>query len=170
MLFRSGYKVAFDPARIDGGHAYLAFAAILDGTTRRQSGSGVPVITGGPISGVAIRVAKMTAYPVAVTGSIVTKEKKALGEKAVAYAALIDAGSGRVVAWTVATPTGQAPIAFSIGYDPELVAPDASLAVWAAIVDGRAVHESGVIPLEGDPAAGIDAGIDRKSTRLNSSH
>ena len=75
-----GYKVAFDPARIDGGHAYLAFAAILDGTTRRQSGSGVPVITGGPVAGVAIRVAKMTAYPVAVTGSIVTKEKKALGE------------------------------------------------------------------------------------------
>lgn len=152
------YAVAFDPARIDPSHSYLAFAALIDGTTTRQSGAGIPVITGGPVSGVAIRVAKMTAFPATVSGTISTKDRSTVGEKAVAYAALIDTASGRTVAWTLRTPSGQVPVPFAIGYDPELVAPDAALAVWTAIVDGRKVGESGLVPVAGDPATGVEAG------------
>ena len=143
------FKVAYDPARIQGDHAYVVFAAVLDGGASWQNSDGVPVITGGPTSGVTVGVTRVPNSPPAeVLGQITKDDKAALSGKAVALAALQDAASGRIVAWTAISPTSQVPIDFRLGFDPATVGAGASLGAWAAIVDGTSVWQSrGTQPL-----------------------
>ncbi|MFO1541364.1 MAG: YbaY family lipoprotein, partial [Chloroflexota bacterium] len=134
------FSVAYDAASIDGSHAYVAFAALADGSRRWQSADGVPVITGGPTDGVEVRVRSAGALAGVVTARVERTDKGTLSGKAVAWAALLDTESGRIVGWTVASapPTGPAEVA--IGYDPTLVDPAVPLAVWAAVTDGTRVR------------------------------
>ena len=152
------FAVSVDPARIDPGHSYQAFATIIDGTTRRETAEGVPVITGGPSTGVDLRLRKAAGNQGAVvTGSIAMKDKAALSGKALAFAALVDLDSGRTVAWTTVLPAGTPPIPFALGYDPAGVDPGARLGVWAAIVDGKTVREAPAVEPALDGGSG-DAG------------
>ncbi len=143
------FKVAYDPARIQTDHAYVVFAAVLDGGAAWQNGDGVPVITGGPSSDVTVGVSRVPGSPAAeVLGQITKDDQISLTGKAVAMAALLDTATGRTVAWTAMTPTSQVPIDFRLGFDPATVAPDASLGAWAAVVDGTSVWQSqGTQPL-----------------------
>jgi beta-lactam-binding protein with PASTA domain/uncharacterized lipoprotein YbaY len=143
------FKVAYDPARIRTDHAYVVFAAVLDDRSAWQNGDGVPVITGGPTSGVTVGVKRVANSPPAeVVGQITKDDKAALSGKAVALAALQDTATGRIVDWTAITPTSQVPIDFRLGFDPATVAPEASLGAWAAVVDGTSVWQSrGTQPL-----------------------
>ncbi len=91
------FKVAYDPARIQGGHAYVIFAAILDGGAAWQNSDGVPVITGGPTSGVNVGVKRVPgSSPMEVLGQISKDDKSSLTGKAVALAALQDTATGRI--------------------------------------------------------------------------
>jgi len=154
------FKVAYDPARIQGDHAYVVFAAILDGGASWQNSDGVPVITGGPTSGVTVEVKRVPGSPPAeVLGQITKDDKISLTGKAVAMAALLDTATGRTVAWTAISPTGQVPIDFRLGFDPATVAPGTSLGAWAAIVDGTSVWQSrGTQPLL-DAGSQLSAGV-----------
>ena len=65
-----------------------------------------------------------------------------------ALAALQDTTTGRTIAWTAISPTGQVPIDFRLGFDPASVGADASLGAWAALVDDTSVWQSqGTQPL-----------------------
>ena len=129
------YSVAYDAGAIDPGHSYAVFATVVDGGKTWQSAEPVPVITGGPTSGVAIPVVSAPSGAGEVTGTIVRKDKSALTPDAVAIAALIRQDTGTLIARQVIPAITTEPIPFTIAY-PDVIDPDATYVVRAGIVDG----------------------------------
>jgi uncharacterized lipoprotein YbaY len=65
------FSVAYDPASVDPKESYAIFGSIIDGSTVYQTFEPVPVITGGPTSGIElVATAKPPADAGAVTGTI----------------------------------------------------------------------------------------------------
>src|SRR6185436_19790864 len=101
-----------DDAAIDPKHAYALYASIVDAKSTWQNTDAVPVITGGPTSGLDVTL------PLAAT--------------AVVIAALVKSDTGTLVNRDVhPVPTGGA-LSFSIPVDPTLLAPTATYVVKAA--------------------------------------
>ena len=85
-------------------------------------------------------------------GTLTIETSADLSSSAVEIAALINQESGAIVNRYVSSVPDDGPITFSIGYDPDLLKPDGTYVVKAAIVDGENVYEG----REG--AVAIDAG------------
>ena len=86
------FSVPYDTTAIDQKQSYAIFGSIIDGSTVYQTFEPVPVITGGPTTGVTlVATDKPPADAGAVTGTIVMPAKAAkLSSSAVAVAALVE--------------------------------------------------------------------------------
>jgi uncharacterized lipoprotein YbaY len=137
------FSVPYDTAAIDSSHSYALFASVIDGTTVMQSFEAVPVITGGPTSGVTINVVSQSAGATgSVTGTITRTDRTALTAAAIAYAILVKADTGTLVARQVIPAPTTNPIPFTITGDPSIIDPAATYVVKAAIVDGPSNWEN----------------------------
>ena len=103
--------------------------ASSDGGKTLQNAEPVPVITGGPTSGVdrprdvrAVRGGDGDGH-----GTIVRDDKTALTPEAVAFAALVSEDTGTLVARQVIPSTTAEPIPFAIPFDPGVIDPDGDL-------------------------------------------
>ena len=132
------FSVPYDTTQIDPKQSYALFASIVDGSTAYQSFEPVPVITGGPTSGVDVVVTNAPpSVPGAVTGTITSSAKLSLSSSAVAVAALVNSTTGTMVSRQVIPTPGNLPIAFSIAVDPGVIDPADTYVAKAAIVDGN---------------------------------
>ncbi len=149
------FVVPYDQADIDPGHSYAVFASIVDETRTLQSVEPVPVITGGPTSGLTVPLSPVGSSATAtVTGTIARTDRTALSPAAAAYAALINEATGTMVARQAIPSPAQNPLPFSIRFDPGVVDPAAVYVVRAGIVDGGMQWSS----IESVPAI-VDGGI-----------
>lgn len=166
------FAVAYDDARIDPTHSYGVLASVVDGKTTWASPMPAPVITGGPERNVELTVEPAQDQPTAITGTIEPPAGAKLTKAAVAIAVLIKEGPGTLVDVETVTQIGGGPIPFSLGYDPELVDPQARYVVRAGIVDGGTVWgtaEPADAIVDGAPASNLSLslvqrpeGIDRR--------
>src|SRR5690349_2298389 len=109
------FAVTYDDTKIDKTHSYAVYASVVDGGKSYDSIEPVPVITGGPTSGVAVEVfAPSSAATGKVAGTITRTDKTALSPKALAEAALIRQDTGTLVARQVIPLIAKEPIAFAI--------------------------------------------------------
>ncbi len=151
------FSVPFEDGQINQTHAYAIHASVVDGTSEWQNKAPVPTITGGPTEGLTVQlIAPNHGNPAQVTGTIaMPANAPALSTAAVAYAAVLNADSGRVVIRQTLTTLAAAPYAFSITYDADLVDPEATYVVMAAVIDGEKLWQSPPSPIEagGEPLA-----------------
>ncbi|HYO44196.1 MAG TPA: YbaY family lipoprotein [Candidatus Limnocylindrales bacterium] len=156
--FPVSFSVGYDAAVIDPQGSYALFASIVDGSKTYESVEPVPVITGGPTSGVAVTVyAQSPEATDRVAGTMTRNDKSALGPEAVAIAALIRQDTGTMVARQVipSVPSGAVP--FSIAFDPSVIDPGAIYVVRGGIVDdarrwGAGDGQPGIVNGEPVPA------------------
>ena len=131
------FSVPYDETEIDPGHSYAIYASITDDTLTLQNVEPVPVITGGPTSGVTVEEVPLSAAATAtVNGTITRLDKTALGAGAAAYAALINEATGTMVAREAIPSPAQASIPFAIHFDPGVIDHSVTYLVRAGIVDG----------------------------------
>lgn len=151
------FAVPYDKAAIDPTHSYAIFASVVDGSRTLQSVEPVPVITGGPTSGVDVLVSPLSAATTAaVSGTITRKDKTALTPGATAFAALINQATGTMVARQAIPSPATEPIPFSIRFDPGVIDPSVVYVVQAGILDGErqwsspeavpAIVDSAIVP------------------------
>src|SRR5690242_18620015 len=89
------FEIKYNDSDVDPDHSYAAYASVTDGSTLLQSVEPVPVITGGPTSGVGITVSPPgPSVSATVTGTITRTDKSSLSPNAVALAVLINATTG----------------------------------------------------------------------------
>ena len=114
------FTVPFERDQINNKHAYSIAASVVDGGQEWQNVVPVPVITGGPTEDVAVAadLAPDVREPgVHDSGTIVVPEGTELSPSAVAYAAIFNATSGRLVARQVVPSPITFPIPFIVGFD-----------------------------------------------------
>jgi uncharacterized lipoprotein YbaY len=157
------FAVRYDPARIDPTRSYAVYASIVDGSAVIQSTAPVPVITGGPETGVKVPVTLRPVAPATLTVTVAKKDKTSLSGTAVAQVVIVDATGGRLAGRGISVATGQAPIAIAVPYDPALVDPSARYVAKATIVDDGMVWES---PAPVELVAGSSAGVTLDVTLL----
>ena len=128
---------------INTKHAYTIYASIIDGTTEYQSLQPVPVITGGPVDGLVVQVGT-PAYqnPGQITGTIALPSGTTTSTTAVAYAAILDATTGRLVSRQVIPSPATFPAPFTVSYDQALVNPDDLYVAAAGVIDGTTWYQS----------------------------
>ena len=144
------FSVPFDQAAILPDHSYALFASVIDGASTYQTIEPVPVITGGPTTGLAMTlVGASPSATASLTGSITRTDRSGLTPSAVAMAALIRRDTGTLVARQMIPSPATEPIAFSIPVDPTVLDPAGTYVAIAAIVDGGRTWEG----LDGVPAA-----------------
>ena len=151
------FSVPFEADTIVRSHAYALFATMVEGGSTWQNPVGIPVITGGPVEGVALPVAPVTPGTGTIDGGIVLPQGTTLGPAAVVIAALIKQETGTLVSRQVQpTVTGSSPT-FSVSFDPSLIDPAATYVVKAAVVDGASVWENpaGVPAIVGGATTGL---------------
>jgi uncharacterized lipoprotein YbaY len=136
------FSVRYDPSRIDPAHPYVLYASIVDGDAVLQNTNPVPVITGGPETGLTVPMALRPDGPATLPVTIVKKDKASLSATAVVQAGVVKVGSGRIASRDITVTPGQVPVALAIPYDPALVDPAAQYMARASIVDGSSVWES----------------------------
>ncbi len=134
-------------AAIDQTHSYALYASIVDGTNTWENDEPVPVITGGPTSGVEMLLSKApTSFGGTISGTIVESAEPVPGPESVVVSALINQKTGTLVGHEFnVSPTEAravpAQYAFSIGYDPTIIDPAVTYVVKAAILDGSTFYE-----------------------------
>ena len=162
------FTVRYDPARIDVQRSYAVYASVVDADAVLQSTAPVPVITGGPETGVKVPLSLRPPAPATLTVTITKKDRTALGESAVAQVVIVNATGGRLAGRGITVTPGQAPITVAVPYDPALVDQTARYVAKAAIVDGASVWES-PLPAElaaGSGAAGVTLDVTLLPTKL----
>jgi putative lipoprotein len=127
--FPVSFSVPYDAGAIDPDRSYALFASIVDGGRTYQSVEPVPVITGGPTSGITVQVVPVPSGAGTVTGSMARTDDASLSAEAVAIAALIRQDTGTLVARQVIPDPGSGTIAFAIPYDPGIIDPGATYVV-----------------------------------------
>ena len=162
------FAVRYDPARIDTSRSYAVYASVVDGSAVLRSTAPVPVITGGPETGVKVPLAVRPPAPATLTVTITKKDRTALSASAVAQVAIVNATGGRLAGSGITVTPGQVPITVAVPYDPALIDPAARYVARAAIVDGAAVWESptAVDLPPGSGTAGLTLDVTLLSTRL----
>jgi len=129
------YDVLYDDARVDPKGAYGAYATIVDGDSVYATPLPVPVLTGGPETGVELAVEAVPAYPASITGSVTPPAGTTLSPTAVTTEVLVKEKTGTPVGVrTIVEPTNGS-IPYQIGYEPDLIDPNETYVVKAAIVD-----------------------------------
>src|SRR4051794_21803551 len=92
------FAVQFDPATINTKHAYSIYASLIDRDKQWQSLEPVPVITGGPLDGLQVLLSTPEYQtPAQITGTMALPSGVTASPTAVAYAAILDATTGRLV-------------------------------------------------------------------------
>ncbi len=147
----AAFSIPYDDAEIIPDHSYALYASVIDGTSVLQSFEPVPVITGGPSANVTISVSSYAGTG-SLTGTITRVDKTALTDAAVAYAVLLKADTGTLVARQVIPEPPNGPIPFEITGDPGLIDPEATYVVIASIVDGETYWKAD------DPVPAIENG------------
>jgi uncharacterized lipoprotein YbaY len=147
------FAVPFERDDINNEHAYSVQASLLDGEVELQNLVPVPVITGGPTQDVNVTLAAPEfANPAAITGTIAVPEETELTITAVAYAAIFNATSGRLVARQITPSPDTFPIPFTVPFDLDLIDPEATYVAAAAVIDGTTLWQTDA-PVAIDPSA-----------------
>ena len=115
------FSVQYDPTIINTKHAYSIYASIIDGANEYQNLTPIPVITGGPVDGLAVPV-ESPAYqvPAQITGTIALPTGVTTSDTAIAYAAILDQTTGRLVSRDVIVSPTTYPAPFTVGFDAAL--------------------------------------------------
>lgn len=131
------FAVQYDTAAVDPTHSYAMYASVTDGSRTLQSLEPVPVITGGPTSGVTVLLVPLSSAETStVPGTITRTDKSALTPSAVAYAALINQATGTMISRQAIPSPGSGPIPFAIPFDPGVIDDTVTYVIRAGIVDG----------------------------------
>ena len=129
------YEVLYDDARVDPKGAYAAYATIVDGDSVYATQLPVPVLTGGPDTGVDLAIAAVPEYPATISGSVTPPAGVSLSPTAVMTEVLVKEATGTPIGVrTIVEPTS-GPIPYEIGFEPDLIDPNETYVVKAAIVD-----------------------------------
>ena len=88
------YEVLYDDSRVDPKGAYAAYATIVDGDSVYATPLPVPVLTGGPDTGVELAIAAVPAYPASITGSVTPPAGISLSPTAVTTEVLVKESDG----------------------------------------------------------------------------
>jgi uncharacterized lipoprotein YbaY len=146
------FSVPFERDTINAKHAYSVYASIVDGGQEWQSPAPVPTITGGPTENLTVEVASAQYMnPASISGTIALPNGVQLTPAAVAYAAILNADSGRLVSRQVIPSPATFPIPFVVGYDADLVDPAAHYVAAAAVIDGTVLWQTdGGLPIAPD--------------------
>ena len=88
------YEVLYDDARVDPKGAYAAYATIVDGDSVYATQLPVPVLTGGPDTGVDLAIAAVPDYPASISGSVTPPEGVSLSPTAVTTEVLVKEATG----------------------------------------------------------------------------
>ena len=88
------YEVLYDDARVDPKGAYAAYATIVDGDTVYATQLPVPVLTGGPDTGVELAIAAVPDYPASISGSVTPPDGVSLSPTAVTTEVLVKETTG----------------------------------------------------------------------------
>jgi len=137
------FSVPYDTSAVNDKHSYMISASVVDGTNEWQNPTPVPTITGGPTEGLTVElVAPDYANPASVTGTITLPADVVLTPAAVAYAAVVNTTSGRIVVRQVIPSPTTFPIPYTVAYDADLVDPEAQYAVAAAVIDGAVLYQT----------------------------
>ena len=137
------FAVQYDPAVINSKHAYSIYASVVDGNKQYQNPLPIPTITGGPTDGLVVPL-ELPAYqtPAQLTGTLALPAGTVPTTSAVAYAAVLDSTTGRLVVRQVIPSPKSLPIAFAVGYDAALVNPNDAYVVVGGLVDAPALWMS----------------------------
>ena len=129
------YEVLYDDARVDPKGAYAAYATIVDGDSVYATALPVPALTGGPDTGVDLAIAAVPDYPASITGSVTPPAGITLSPTAVTTEILVKETTGTPIGVRTIVESTSGPIAYEIGYEPDLIDPNETYVVKAAIVD-----------------------------------
>ena len=160
------FSVQFDPTTINTKHAYSIYASIVDGDTEYQNLTPIPVITGGPVDGLAVPV-ESPAYqvPAQITGTIALPSGVTTSDTAVAYAAILDQTTGRLVSRDVIVSPTTYPAPFTVGFDAALINPADTYVAAAAVIDGATLYQTtSTTPVT--PGATFDLVTEQSSTTI----
>jgi uncharacterized lipoprotein YbaY len=160
------FAVPFDPAAINQKHAYSIYASLISGPNQYQSAAPVPVITGGPTDGLQVEVvAPAYQTPASITGTIALPADTELSEAAVAYAAILNTTTGRLVARQVIASPTVFPIPFEVAFDAALLNPENSYVAAAGVIDGTTLYQTAQpVPLA--PGANLALEIVKTATTI----
>ncbi len=115
------FAVPYDASTIVDDHAYALFASIIDGNTTWQNNEAVPVITGGPTSGVDVVLPQIPTGLPQVTGTMSLPAGTTLSSSAVLIAALIKSDTGTLVSRDVHGVAIGSELEFGIPVDTTLI-------------------------------------------------
>ncbi len=152
------FSLALGSATIDPSATYTIQATIVDGEVAFATGHGVPVLTKGNPSNVAITlVYRPDLLKGAVTGQI-TGVGISPTSNAYATSVLVDPSTGESLGIQVRTVDDGLPVAFSVGYDITDIKPDQDYVVTAEVADDNGTwrNVAGVpVITNGNPKAGV---------------
>ena len=156
------YEVLYDDSRVDPKGAYAAYATIVDGDSVYATPLPVPVLTGGPDTGVELAIAAVPDYPASITGSVTPPAGASLSPTAVTTEVLVKETTGTPIGVrTIVEPTS-GPIPYQVGYEPDLIDPNETYVVKAAIVDNGNVWGApqGVLAIDnGEAVPAVDVAV-----------
>jgi len=107
-----------------------------------------------------VPLASVAGAQAAVTGTVASKDKSALGPGAVAVVLLVDQQAGQTGGSVVSiqrVANAQLPLQFSVAYDSAAIDPSHSYALYASVVDGaRTLQTFDPTPvITGGPTSGV---------------
>ena len=106
------YEVLYDDARVDPKGAYGAYATIVDGDSVYATPLPVPVLTGGPDTGVELAIAAVPDYPASITGSVTPPAGTSLSPTAVTTEVLVKETTGTPVGVRTIVEPASGPIPY----------------------------------------------------------
>jgi uncharacterized lipoprotein YbaY len=152
------FELSLDGVTIDPAQTYTIQATIVDGDNAWVTGAGVPVLTKGNPSDVAITLDyRPDLVKGAVSGQIAGVGVQP-APNAYAMAVLVDPSTGESLGIDVRTVTGGLPVAFSIGYTITDIQPTQDYVVTAEVGDGASTWRNAAgVPVitNGNPKTGI---------------
>src|SRR5262245_28482021 len=119
------FEVPYESDRVQSKHAYAAYATVIDGDAAFATLVPVPVLTGGPSTGVELGVEAVPTYPASISGAVTPPAGTDLSDEAVTTEVLIKQETGTLAGVRTFVET-DAQIAYEVGYEPDLVDPAAT--------------------------------------------
>jgi uncharacterized lipoprotein YbaY len=138
------FSVPYDTSSLNPSHAYAIVASLVDGDNEYQNPVAVPAIIDGVVAeDLAVELSEPSpTTPTTVSGTITAPDGTDLSDEAVAYAALINGDTGRVIARQVNPAPVSSPVDFTVTYDADLIDPAAPILAVGAIIDAGTLWQT----------------------------
>lgn len=156
------FELSLKGVTIDPAQTYTIQATIVDGDNAWVTGAGVPVLTKGNPSDVAITLDYQPDVLKAAVSGQISGADVAPAPNAYAMAVLVDPSTGESLGIDVRSVTDGLPVAFSIGYTITDIQPTQDYVVTAEVGDGASTWRNAAgVPVitNGNPKTGIQVDV-----------